>query len=106
VVDARLINVLDRVAAAAVPASEILNIGGWLARRSPGLATKRVNSVLALAHPDDERLERNLSAVERFYSERGLNVAEANNCVAHQFSLGARQICARPPSTATSLAVM
>src|SRR3984957_13474917 len=51
------------------------------------------------------------------------NIAEADNCVAHIFSFGlprprapniewsdrpgiARQICARPPSTATSLAVM
>lgn len=71
-VDAALIDTLDGVAARAVPASEIRDIGGWLARRSPGLATKRVNSVLAYAHPDDSRLERKLSAVERFYGERGL----------------------------------
>ena len=67
-----MIDALDGVAARAVPASEIRDIGGWLARRSPGLATKRVNSVLACGHPADSRLERKLSAVERFYSERGL----------------------------------
>ena len=72
VVDAALIGTLDCIAARAVPAREISELGGWLARHSPGLATKRINSVLAHAHPDDFPLESKLSAVERFYSERGL----------------------------------
>jgi len=64
-----LIDALDEVAARAVPATEVRDIGGWLARRSPGLSTRRANSVLARTHGGAIDLEGKLSAVESFYGE-------------------------------------
>jgi ribosomal protein S18 acetylase RimI-like enzyme len=52
-----------------VPAAEAREIDGWLARRTPGLTTKRANSVLARTHGRGVDLERKLSAVEDFYDE-------------------------------------
>jgi len=73
-VDEALIGSLDDVAARAVPAGCTREIGGWLARRSPGLHTKRANSVLPRRHPPDEGIEGKLAACEQFYEERGLPV--------------------------------
>ena len=67
--DVALIEALDDAAARAVPASEVRDISGWLARRSPGLRTKRANSVLARTHDRGANLEDKLSAVESFYGE-------------------------------------
>jgi hypothetical protein len=49
VVDIALIEALDDVASRAAPAIEVRDIGGWLARQSPGLATKR--AALCLREP-------------------------------------------------------
>jgi ribosomal protein S18 acetylase RimI-like enzyme len=68
-VDFALIEAVEDVAGRAVPATEVLDINGWLARRSPGLATKRANSVLARTHGGGVDLEGKLSAVESFYGE-------------------------------------
>jgi GNAT superfamily N-acetyltransferase len=68
-VNIALIDALDEVAARAVPPTEVRDINGWLARRSPELPTKRANSVLARTHGRDIDLESKLSAVESFYGE-------------------------------------
>jgi N-acetylglutamate synthase len=68
-VDIALIEALDEVAARAVPPTEVRDIDGWLARRSPELSTKRANSVLARTHGRGIDLESKLSAVEGFYGE-------------------------------------
>jgi ribosomal protein S18 acetylase RimI-like enzyme len=73
-VDIALIEALDEVAARAVPATEVQDIDGWLARRTPGLATKRANSVLARTHDRGIDLESKLSAVENFYDELAVAV--------------------------------
>ena len=67
--DIALIEALDGVAARAVPPTEVRDINGWLARRSPELPTKRANSVLARTHGRDIDLRSKLSAVESFYGE-------------------------------------
>jgi N-acetylglutamate synthase len=73
-VDVTLIGALEDVAARAVPAGDVCGIGGWLARRTPGLGTKRANSVLARWHGRGAGVEAKLAACERFYAERGLPV--------------------------------
>jgi hypothetical protein len=57
-VDATFVGAMEAVAARSVPAAEVPEIGGWMARCSPGLATKRLNSVRPRAHdryPEHER---------------------------------------------------
>lgn len=71
-VDATFIGAMDAVAARALPATEVRDIGGWLARSTPGSATKRANSVWPRAHDREHGLEAKLASVERFYSRRGL----------------------------------
>ena len=66
--DGSQITALEDVAARALPAAQSLAIGGWIARHSPGLRTKRVNSVLPRAHPAAHELEVSLAAVERAYA--------------------------------------
>jgi ribosomal protein S18 acetylase RimI-like enzyme len=66
------VNTLDEVAARAVPANEVEDIGGWVARHSPGLSTKRVNSIWPRHHEQDGPLDAKLATVERFYAARGL----------------------------------
>jgi GNAT superfamily N-acetyltransferase len=73
-VDIALIEALEDVAARAVPATEVRDINGWLARRTPGLVTKRANSVLARAHGKGMDLESKLSAVESFYNDLAVPV--------------------------------
>jgi GNAT superfamily N-acetyltransferase len=62
---------LEDVAARAVPAAEIADIGGWRLRCTPGVGTRRPNSVLARAHDPDDDLSERIAAVERFYTQRG-----------------------------------
>ena len=70
--DATFIRAVDAVAARAVPAAEVQDIDGWLARCTPGLATKRVNSVWPREHDPEHATAAKLAKVEGFYSERGL----------------------------------
>ncbi len=70
--DTTQIGALDAVAARAAPATEVRDIGGWCARWSPGLATKRANSVWPRGHDREDEFEANLASVERFYWSRGL----------------------------------
>ncbi len=70
--DLKLAGVLDEVAARAVPAWEVQNVGGWVARYSPGLAAKRVNSVWPREDDPSSTIEAKLAAVERFYAARDL----------------------------------
>lgn len=62
------ITALEDVAARAVPAAQAVTIDGWIARRSPGLRTRRVNSVLARAHSSAHGLDGSLAAVEHAYA--------------------------------------
>jgi N-acetylglutamate synthase len=73
-VDIALIEALEEAAARAVPPTEVRDIDGWLTRRTPGLATKRANSVLARTHCRGVDLESKLSAVENFYDELAVAV--------------------------------
>lgn len=63
-----LIRALDDASARAVPAAEVKDVGGWLARRTRGLSTKRANSVLA-RDASEQDLEGKIEACERFYAE-------------------------------------
>lgn len=60
---------VDRAFAAAWPAEESEEAGGWLLRAAGGV-TRRANSALALDVPDD--LDARLEAVTAWYRERGL----------------------------------
>lgn len=60
---------LERLLAAAWPAVESSESGGWLLRYSEGYS-RRANSVLALVEPD-AGLDAALAEVERWYAERG-----------------------------------
>jgi GNAT superfamily N-acetyltransferase len=64
---------LEDVAARAVPAAEVVELGGWVLRATPGLPTKRANSVLARAGSDARiQLSERLTAAEKFYAGHGL----------------------------------
>jgi ribosomal protein S18 acetylase RimI-like enzyme len=67
---------LEDAAARAVPAADVAELGGWLLRATPGLTTRRVNSVLArgarTATGASPALAERLAAVEAFYASRGL----------------------------------
>jgi ribosomal protein S18 acetylase RimI-like enzyme len=66
------VRTLDEIAARAVPALEVVRIDGWVARHTPGLSTKRVNSIWP-RHDDARRqLDEKLTTVERFYAARDL----------------------------------
>lgn len=67
-VDATFVGAMEAVAARSVPAAEVREVSGWMARCSPGLATKRVNSVWPRAHDRYPELEAKLALAERFYS--------------------------------------
>jgi ribosomal protein S18 acetylase RimI-like enzyme len=67
-----LATVLDEVAARAVPAWEVEDVDGWVARYSPGLAARRANSVWPRAHDPRASIEHKLAAVERHYADRDL----------------------------------
>jgi N-acetylglutamate synthase len=71
-VDFTEIAALEDAAYRAVPAAQVDEVGGWLLRVTPGLPTKRANSVLARDHRSGDSLGSCLDAVERFYAERDL----------------------------------
>jgi ribosomal protein S18 acetylase RimI-like enzyme len=71
-VDFTEIAALEDAAYRAVPAAQVDEVGGWLLRVTPGLPTKRANSVLARDHRSGHSLGSCLDAVERFYAERDL----------------------------------
>ena len=73
-VDRELIATLDAAAAAATPATETVDLDGWLLRRTEGLGSKRPNSVWPRADGGGLALEAKLQAVERFYRDRELPV--------------------------------
>jgi N-acetylglutamate synthase len=70
--DLTLIAALEDAAFRALPAAELMELGGWQLRATPGLATKRANSVLARDHADSDELAGKLDGVERFYAGRRL----------------------------------
>ena len=68
--DRRLL--LDRLAADAWPAIEVVELRGWRLRAAEGV-TRRANSALPLdAAPTDDALDEQLAAVAGFYADRGL----------------------------------
>lgn len=66
-----LVRRLDEAAGRAVPPAIVERLDGWVVRCSPGLATKRVNSVWPRADDRGLGLEAKLAIVERWYAERG-----------------------------------
>jgi ribosomal protein S18 acetylase RimI-like enzyme len=70
--DRARIAAIERAASGSVPARHTRDIGGWLARHTPEIPTKRANSVLAIAHDDAQPLEDKLAAVEEFYAARDM----------------------------------
>lgn len=66
----RRISELEEVSSNGWPAREIDHIGGWKLRANDGI-TRRANSILPLGNPK-MRLDDAIDAVERFYSERGI----------------------------------
>ncbi|MEV5830015.1 GNAT family N-acetyltransferase [Spirillospora sp. NPDC052242] len=60
---------MDELVAAAWPAPTVHHIDGWRLRHADGV-TKRANSVLALAEPDD--VDRAVARAEEFYTGFGL----------------------------------
>jgi GNAT superfamily N-acetyltransferase len=67
-----LAGVVDEVAARAVPAWQTENVDGWVARYSPGMAAKRVNSVWPREDDPSSTIDEKLAAVEHFYAARDL----------------------------------
>jgi GNAT superfamily N-acetyltransferase len=68
--DLALVEMLDGLAAKAVPAEEVQVAGGWLARRSAGLPLQRANSVFPRGA--SAAVEEDVTACECYYRERGL----------------------------------
>jgi GNAT superfamily N-acetyltransferase len=64
---------IERYAAHAWPAAEVLEEDGWLLRHTPDVPRRRSNSALPLAR--GEALLAALSRVEDFYAARGVPVA-------------------------------
>jgi ribosomal protein S18 acetylase RimI-like enzyme len=71
-VDFTEIAALEDAAYRAVPAAQVDEVDGWLLRATPGLPTRRANSVLARDHRNGQTLGSCVDAVERFYAEREL----------------------------------
>jgi N-acetylglutamate synthase len=70
--DLTQIAALEDAAYRALPATELMELDGWQLRATPGLSTKRANSVLARDHADADELAGKLDRVERFYAGHGL----------------------------------
>jgi GNAT superfamily N-acetyltransferase len=68
--DLAMVQMLDGLAAKAVPAEEVRVAGGWLARRSADLPLKRANSVFPRG--PSAAVEEDVTVCERYYRERGL----------------------------------
>jgi GNAT superfamily N-acetyltransferase len=70
--DDALAPVLQEVAANAWPASIVQVVDGWRVRATPGVETRRSNSVLPIADGGRLALEEKLAAVDEFYAVRGM----------------------------------
>lgn len=66
--DLLLTSVLEQLAATALPPLRLEEIDGWVARYTPGLATRRANSVWPREHGSGAGIAHKLEAVERFYA--------------------------------------
>ena len=61
---------VEAAAARALPALEAVRRGGWLLRATPGVTTRRLNSVIARDDDPNDPLDERIDDVERFYARR------------------------------------